>query len=1586
MSFSNGKIIKKNSINIHKGNISEDDEQNQNNDKELIRLIQRATKKNNYNSNNTDLLIQNKTKALNKMLYKKSASQRDKNEIDYYRTKLLLQNIKLNNLAKINKENNQTENSIFKKKEKMVHHHRIANQDHGKKYNINYYDYVKKKSSNELLDTSIGEIQGISNNYTNDNNIKIIFNNDGNNDCSDHFSNDNHNKRLKAKVEFSNNTINSINKLNSTTSLKIKETLDTENKYLTYRSTNLNKISSLTNNDNYIQDNKETENSQIRSKYQTTKTNKINEIEIKELNNDNKENNNIITNQNILTKNTDLNRTVNSNTGLSLDISRNKKSSSYNSKIKTKTNRTKIKISTNTPLLKNTDFTLYSSNINWFRLRQPKELKELSVNTLLPNNGYTDVTNFSENKLFVIKFQKEIQERFVKYNRLKTISPNFLFSRKMIQKITTLRDIFLEFDKDYSRMLELNELHEMFGTNDIPVELNELVQLFFRNQPIKKNEEPCLNFYQLIEFAFDDENEAEFEAFINKLKLAIVEENKRKAAERKQSFMMRNKTVTPKATLSGNKGYSEGNSKNKNKSKDFINNLESRSYGVDNYELNENNKDDKDNNTIENAFLPMTLNRLLDYFNKKGNIRANCEEIDQTIDNIDKVISIQNNKMKSTLMNWGNSIIKNKSSSLNIAISDMLSSLTPKNNVIDEESETALSDNYSKNDGINMLNYNRPRNLIYSIDSLSSNNNNNKCNTIGSESRESSNLKTISPSSKFKSANNYDSNKNNFNIDFENNESNENNDENIEYDNKIIKEKINKIKNIIERDDKYNTETEGEINKERKMTSQNNLIAKIKKTETSPLKTILKIRSIESPLKQGNKDKETKETKENLKIKELINNDSIITKNTRDKDKKLILDNYWSANNDIDQELHNKIDIENVFNKFEDIINLCTDKKFNEDSKEEDNDDASDKNSISFIEDDCDTNSKDILSNLKLGNISNVGNVTCNLNSLEYLNDRNKLITEFYLKRNTTHSSMLKTKRKINNLILKSKKELDNNNRNNETHESNDNVSININNTNNNDCQENRKRSISFCNSNNSDKYYNNKRVKIAHLNDNERHTSIFNSIDTIDDYIKTMNSPESIIRNSPIKTKINNRNTIFEIEEEETNKKLTGNINSHSINPNYTQTNSNQHTIIEGKYILIQDENNRTSISNKAKSINVDITCNINNNNNNTLKKPNIKSSSSNYNYNNDSSFCNNKMPTIPKLNLKDLNTLNGSGNKQNNLISNNNNIIKMESIKNNIINARINSNTPLKHRRLLSVNSETTNININEDKRVNNKDFLGLLEQEANTVRNMASFYSFKLNKNKIYDKGIKINKEFERHNLYSEIITKRDRENKDIENKLKLLLNANKKMKSNDSNNNINIINNNQDTYKETKTNIMSNTYKSSNKPKKDKNKFNKEYKTVLYEKDQKNKKLSQLSQITQATINANSLNNNRNMSFDPIVVNNVLIKDTQQTNQYISANKIVKAKFTDILEESIKYKNRKKNKAYSVDLRNYSEYCNNKGLGKDVNLFINNEKNKKNILEKNILKDHYKSYIYETYKSESKSKRKELLPSLTNLFKN
>ena len=179
------------------------------------------------------------------------------------------------------------------------------------------------------------------------------------------------------------------------------------------------------------------------------------------------------------------------------------------------------------------------------------------------------------------------------------IPPKYLYSQLVMTKIKKLLDIFIEFDEDGSRKLEIGEMVVMFNTNKIPVEEEELVGLFFKDKKLRKDEEPYLDFYQFMLFALSKACDQDFRSFMRKLK-------NKKADESKANSVI-NKFVTTN---------------------------------------NSSKKAKPEHPEEENLFLPMNFNLVLDYFNNKGKQRDSQAKIQEALDIMEEIIKMKSKKVE----------------------------------------------------------------------------------------------------------------------------------------------------------------------------------------------------------------------------------------------------------------------------------------------------------------------------------------------------------------------------------------------------------------------------------------------------------------------------------------------------------------------------------------------------------------------------------------------------------------------------------------------------------------------------------------------------------------------------------------------------------------------------------------------------------------------------------------------------------------------------------------------------------------------------------------------------------------------------
>lgn len=159
--------------------------------------------------------------------------------------------------------------------------------------------------------------------------------------------------------------------------------------------------------------------------------------------------------------------------------------------------------------------------VKWLRSKYSDSLLEKSINTLLPDNGKPvipdDETEEEKNHRILMEFLdslKPVNEKEKNVN----INPKYFFDKETFEKILKLKKIFLEFDEDGSRKMELDEMLTMFNQNHINADIKELVNLFFKNQKFKEKDvmNLYLDFYQFMEFAINKEQA--FRDFMREIK------------------------------------------------------------------------------------------------------------------------------------------------------------------------------------------------------------------------------------------------------------------------------------------------------------------------------------------------------------------------------------------------------------------------------------------------------------------------------------------------------------------------------------------------------------------------------------------------------------------------------------------------------------------------------------------------------------------------------------------------------------------------------------------------------------------------------------------------------------------------------------------------------------------------------------------------------------------------------------------------------------------------------------------------------------------------------------------------------------
>ena len=221
--------------------------------------------------------------------------------------------------------------------------------------------------------------------------------------------------------------------------------------------------------------------------------------------------------------------------------------------------------------------------IKWLRNKYSDSLIEKSVFSMLPDNGKPvvpeDESPEEKKHRLLMEFLDSLYKKVPEREKYVNINPKYFFDQKTFQKILKFKEIFLEFDEDQSRKMEIDEMVEMFNQNHIDANLEDLRNLFFKDKHVKKEDimKLYLDFYQFMNFALTKDQD--FRQFMREIK-----------AKRKSKI-----------------------------------------------------KDGKNNEEDEVGYLPMNFNLMFDYFLMKGKERASYEEITKSIVEMDKIINNNKN-------------------------------------------------------------------------------------------------------------------------------------------------------------------------------------------------------------------------------------------------------------------------------------------------------------------------------------------------------------------------------------------------------------------------------------------------------------------------------------------------------------------------------------------------------------------------------------------------------------------------------------------------------------------------------------------------------------------------------------------------------------------------------------------------------------------------------------------------------------------------------------------------------------------------------------------------------------------------------
>jgi hypothetical protein len=225
--------------------------------------------------------------------------------------------------------------------------------------------------------------------------------------------------------------------------------------------------------------------------------------------------------------------------------------------------------------------------IKWLRKKYSDSLIEKSVFSMLPDNGKPvvpeDESEEDKKHRLLMEYVDSLYKKVPEREKYVNINPKYFFDKRTFEKILKFKEIFLEFDEDQSRKMEIDEMVEMFNQNHINANLKDLVNLFFKGKNIKEEDimKLYLDFYQFMNFALTKDQD--FREFMREIKLK-------------------------------NKKKEEGLNRSKN---------------------DEEGK----------GYLPMNFNLMFDYFLIKGKERASIEAIENSINEMDKIINNEKNEV-----------------------------------------------------------------------------------------------------------------------------------------------------------------------------------------------------------------------------------------------------------------------------------------------------------------------------------------------------------------------------------------------------------------------------------------------------------------------------------------------------------------------------------------------------------------------------------------------------------------------------------------------------------------------------------------------------------------------------------------------------------------------------------------------------------------------------------------------------------------------------------------------------------------------------------------------------------------------------
>ena len=238
----------------------------------------------------------------------------------------------------------------------------------------------------------------------------------------------------------------------------------------------------------------------------------------------------------------------------------------------------------------------YNPNtIKWFKKKYNEDLIKKSIYSLFPNNCQPIMKD--EEWTLPRKLREFLTHYLKPEDKYKDIwiNPKYFFSKEVYESILKLKEIFLQFDEDGSRKMEIDEMTTMFNTNNINVTEEDLCGLFFKGKKYKKEDinKLYLDFFQFMNFALSKKSDQDFRVFMRNIK-------EKKMKEKEQERIAEEE-----------------------KRKKHLENFEGEEEEV----VDDLYVDEKK----EPVFFPMNFNLLLDYFINKGKERKSQKKIRRAI-------------------------------------------------------------------------------------------------------------------------------------------------------------------------------------------------------------------------------------------------------------------------------------------------------------------------------------------------------------------------------------------------------------------------------------------------------------------------------------------------------------------------------------------------------------------------------------------------------------------------------------------------------------------------------------------------------------------------------------------------------------------------------------------------------------------------------------------------------------------------------------------------------------------------------------------------------------------------------------------